>query len=72
MYGYDDLPRAVGAACCSQFAVSRKHDCARSVAEQEGFWHRLVVTEEKRLLELEGDGSFMACSFGQEPVWRVE
>lgn len=68
IFGNDEVPRAIGAACCSQFAVSRKQVHARSVTEYERFRQWLVDTEENDYWSGRVMEHLWHVIFGQDPV----
>lgn len=68
MFRNDDVPRAVGAACCGQFAVSRKQLHARPLADYERYRQWIFDTDASdadsgRIMEY-----LWHIIFGQEPV----
>lgn len=68
MFQNDQVPKVIGAACCSQFAVSRKQVHLRSVSDYGRFRQWLFDTEE----DDDSSGRVMEylwhIFFGQEPV----
>lgn len=68
MFGDVEVPRRIGVACCSQFAVSRKQVHSRPLADYERCRQWLLDTE----LSDDASGRVMEyiwhIIFGQEPV----
>lgn len=68
MFQNDHVPKAIGAACCSQFAVSRRQVHSRPLSDYERFRQWLFDTNE----DDDSSGRVMEylwhIFFGQDPV----